>query len=82
MLEKEDFIKLSVVQQMILIMDKGYTLLARKEGNMSIKLFELNGFFIEVKYHLKENKILSVEVVDLNDVTDDYLANIQIDNIF
>ncbi len=80
--KKEAFEQLSVVQQMLLIMDSGYTLLVRKEGALSIKLFELNGFFVEVKYHLIENKIVSVEVVYLNEVTDDYLPNIQIENIF
>lgn len=82
MLKKEAFLELSVVQQMVLIMDRGYTLLARKEGALSIKLFELNGFYIEVKYHFVDNKIISVTVVDLDDVTDDYLANIQIENLF
>jgi len=79
---KEEFLKLSTVQQMVLIMDVGYTLLARKEDALSIKLFELNGFFVEVKYHIIENKIVSVRVVELDDVTDDYLANIQIENIY
>lgn len=80
--KKEAFLELSVVQQMVLIMDRGYTLLARKDGALSIKLFELNGFYIEVKYHFVDNKIISVTVVDLDDVTDDYLANIQIENLF
>ena len=79
---KEAFIQLSIVQQMVLIMDSGYNLLARKEGPLSIKLFELNGFFVDVKYHLEENKITSVEIVNLDDVTDDYLPNIHIENIF
>lgn len=79
---KEAFLQLSTVQQMLLIMDFGYNLLARKEDDLSIKLFELNGFFVEVKYHLIENKIISVEVVHLEEVTDDYLSEIQIDNIF
>lgn len=80
--EKEAFLQLSMVEQMLLIMDKGYTLLARKEDDLSIKLFELNGYFVEVKYHLKENKIVSVEVVNLDDITDDYLSDIQIENLF
>lgn len=80
--KKEAFLQLSIVQQMMLIMDSGYTLLARKEGPLSIKLFELNGFFVEVKYHYIENKIVSVMVVDLDEVTDDYLGNIQIENLF
>ncbi len=80
--EKEAFLKLSMVDQMLLIMDKGYTLLARKQDDLSIKLFELNNYFVEVKYHLKENKIISVAVVNIDDVSDDYLANIQIENLF
>lgn len=80
--KKEAFLQLSIVQQMMLIMDSGYTLLARKEGPLSIKLFELNGFFVEVKYHYIENKIVSIMVVDLDEVTDDYLGNIQIENLF
>ena len=80
--KKEAFLKLSIVQQMVLIMDSGYTLLARKEGALSIKLFELNSFYVEVKYHFVENKIVSVTVVDLDDVTEDYLPNIQIENLF
>ncbi|MDA3904648.1 MAG: hypothetical protein PF484_01095 [Bacteroidales bacterium] len=79
---KEAFQQLSIVQQMLLIMDTGYTLLARKEYPLSIKLFELNGFYVEVKYHYLDNKIVSVEVVNLDDVTDDYLANIHIENIY
>jgi len=79
---KDAFLQLSTVQQMVLIMDRGYTLLARKEGSLSIKLFELNGFYVEVRYHFVENKIVAVTVVDLDDVTDDYLANIQIENLF
>ena len=80
--KKDAFLELSIVQQMVLIMDSGYTLLARKEGALSIKLFELNGFYVEVKYHFVENKIVSVTVVDLDEVTDDYLANIQSENLF
>lgn len=82
MLTKETFQQLSTVQQMLLVMDNGYNLLARKEDSLSIKLFKLNGFFVEVKYDLIENKIRSVEVVLLDDVTDAYLSEIQIDNIF
>ncbi|MCD6092039.1 MAG: hypothetical protein J7J72_11120 [Bacteroidales bacterium] len=82
MQNKEAFQQLTIVQQMVLIMDSGYTLLARKDGPLSIKLFELNDFFVEVKYHLIENKIVSVEIVNLKDVTDDYLANIHIENIY
>ncbi|MBN1651107.1 MAG: hypothetical protein JW857_07255 [Bacteroidales bacterium] len=80
--QKEAFQELSIIQKMVLIMDKGYTLLARKEGPLSIKLFELNGFFVEVRYHLIDNKIISVEMVSLDDVTDDYLDNIHIENIY
>jgi len=80
--KKETFLQLSMVEQMLLIMDRGYTLLARKEEPLSIKLFELNGYFVEVKYHLKKNKIVSVEVVNLDEVTDDYLSDIQIENLF
>ncbi|MCD6180354.1 MAG: hypothetical protein J7K39_10670 [Bacteroidales bacterium] len=79
---KEAFLQLSTVQQMVLIMEKGYALLVRKENPLNIKLFELNGFYVEVKYHFIENKIVSIELVNLEDVTDDYLANIQIDNLF
>lgn len=76
------FQKLSIVQQMMQIMDSGYTLLVRKEGPINIKLFELDGFFVEVRYNSVENRIVSVEIVELNDVTDDYLPNIEIENIF
>lgn len=80
--EKEAFLQLSMVEQMLLIMDKGYTLLTRKQDDLSIKLLELNGYFVEIKYHLKENKIKSVELVNLDEVTDNYLADIQIENLF
>ncbi|RLD36347.1 MAG: hypothetical protein DRI74_09220 [Bacteroidetes bacterium] len=79
---KETFLQLSTVQQMVLVMEKGYALLVRKENPLNIKLFELNGFYVEVKYHFIENKIVSIELVNLEDVTDDYLADIQIDNLF
>ena len=82
MTKKEAFQDLSKVEKMLILLDKGYTLLARKEDHLSIKLFKLSGFFVEVKYHMANNKIESVEVVKLDDVTDDYLANIQIDNLF
>jgi hypothetical protein len=82
MTAKESFLQLSMVQQMLLIMDKGYTLLARKEEAVSIKLFELNGFYVEVKYHSIENRIVSIEIVELEEVTDAYLANIKIENLF
>jgi|GEM_PF-3710556 len=82
MLEKDKFQELSVVEQMTLIMDKGYALLARKSGSVSIKLFELYGFFVEVKYHMQIRKIISVQIVNLDDVTDDYLEDIRIENIF
>lgn len=82
MQKKEAFQDLSKVEKMLKLMDTGYTLLARKEGSLSIKLFELDGFFVEVRYNLNTNKIESVEIVNLDDVTDDYLANIQIENIY
>jgi len=80
--KKEAFQDLSLVEKMLKLMDTGYTLLARKEGSLSIKLFELDGFFVEVQYNFNTNKIDSVEIVNLDDVTDDYLANIQIENIY
>lgn len=82
MLGKDKFQELSVVEQMTLIMDKGYALLSRKSGSVSIKLFELYGFFVEVKYHMQIRKIISVQIVNLDDVTDDYLEDIRIENIF
>ena len=82
MQKKEVFQNLSIEQQMILIMDSASTLLVRREENLSIKLFELDGFFVEVKYNTLEKKIETVSVVELNDVTDDYLANIHIENLY
>ncbi len=82
MTAKETFLQLSMVQQMLLIMDIGYTLLVRKEDAVSIKLFEMNQFYVEVKYHSTKNKILSIEIVELEEVTDAYLADIKIENLF
>lgn len=79
---EQEFKLLNGVQQMMLLMDKGYPLLARKEGHLSIKLFEFNGFYVEVKYHSQLNKIESIEQVELSQVTDAYLDNIKIDNLF
>ena len=82
MQKKEVFQNLSVEEQMLLIMESASTLLVRKEGNLSIKLFEFEGFFVEVKYNTLEKKIETVSVVELNVVTDDYLANIHIENLY
>ncbi|MBN2235993.1 MAG: hypothetical protein JW729_00450 [Bacteroidales bacterium] len=79
---EQEFKLLDGVQQMMLLMDKGYPLLARKEGQLSIKLFEFNGFYVEVKYHSQLNKIESIEQVELSQVTDAYLDNIKIENLF
>jgi len=65
--KKEAFQDLSLVEKMLKLMDTGYTLLARKEGSLSIKLFELDGFFVEVQYNFNTNKIDSVEIVNLDD---------------
>ncbi|HAG16410.1 MAG TPA: hypothetical protein DCG69_07800 [Bacteroidales bacterium] len=78
---KKIFLELSIEEQFLLTMDGGTTLLARKEGDLSIVLFEFAELYIEVKFDIKHSKIISVDVVELKDVEDDYLDDIQIENL-
>lgn len=78
---KKTFLGLSIAEQFLLTMDGGTTLLARKEGDLSIVLFEFAELYIEVRFDVKHYEIISVEVVELKAVQDDYLDDIQIENL-
>lgn len=82
MISQNDFNRFSPLRQTQLLFEKGKELMCRYEGEYTVKLYSLNDFFVEIWYLAKINKVLRVEVVNIDDVIRQYENEINIMDLF
>ena len=82
MLTAEEFVRLSIQDQVALVLGNGTELLDRIFVDNIVKLYMLNGFYVEIWYQQIANRIKKVNVVELNDVIHLYENRINISDLF
>lgn len=82
MINQEDFVKLTKTEKVCNVFGAGKELLSRFDGDYSISLYTLYGFFVEVWYKNPSQKIEKIEVCDLDWVTKYYENEIELANLF
>lgn len=56
--------------------------MTRREGEYTIRLYELAEFYVEIWYLQRINKVLRVEVVNIAEIMHQYEPEININDIF
>lgn len=82
MLTAERFSQLSINDQVTTALSNGQELLERIFVNNIIKLYQLDGFYVEIWYQQITNRITRVGVVSLDDVIHLYESQINIADLF
>jgi hypothetical protein len=72
-----EFKLLSKIQQYETLRDKGVFVIDRSEGEFKFLLYQLDGFYLEVKYHKSSNRILRLKAFANIDLLKAYLKKIQ-----
>lgn len=78
----DDFLKLPIEQKVTLLLGEGNELLERIYMYYSVKLYTIDGFYVEIWYQQISNKIDKVLLVDLEDVVHLYESQINISDLF
>jgi len=66
------FDNLTKTEQIVMVIKSGKQLISRKENEYAIKLFLLNGLFIEVWYEGNTTKIVKVKSTNKDSITKKY----------
>ncbi len=82
MLTAERFSQLSINDQVTTALSNGQELLERIFVNNIIKLYLLDGFYVEIWYQQITNRITRVGVVNIEDVLHLYENQINITDLF
>lgn len=82
MLTAERFSQLSINDQVTTALSNGQELLERIFVNNIIKLYQLDGFYVEIWYQQITNRITRVGVVSPDDVIHLYESQINIADLF
>ncbi|MBL7904799.1 MAG: hypothetical protein JNL22_07230 [Bacteroidales bacterium] len=82
MLTAERFSQLSINDQVTTALSNGQELLERIFVNNIIKLYLLDGFYVEIWYQQITNRITRVGVVNIEDVLHLYESQINITDLF
>lgn len=82
MLTAERFSQLSINDQVTTALSNGQELLERIFVNNIIKLYQLDGFYVEIWYQQITNRITRVGVVSPDDVIHLYVSQINIADLF
>jgi len=80
-MNKENFNKLSQVQKLLLVMESGRLVLEKKEPEKILKLYVYKKFYVEVVYHITNNKIVSIETPEMEYIIDEYLDSLNVEDL-
>ncbi len=81
-MDAQEFRKLPVQEQVSVILSNGKELLERIFVYYTVKLYLLDGLFVEIWYHQVTNRIDKVLVVEFEDVIHLYESQINISDLF
>jgi hypothetical protein len=73
---------LSEDDQENLLWKKGVELARKKDANFHYILFQVDGFYMEVKYIMPERSIMEIACFEDVGILDPYLRRINIDSLF
>jgi len=82
MISANDFQTLPYSEKEKLILDIGEELATRLDNIYIIKLFILFDFFVEVTYLTEDNTIKQIDAITDSYLTESYLTNIDISDLF
>jgi hypothetical protein len=77
-----EFNRFSPLKQTQVLFEKGRELMTRREGEYTIRLYRLSEFFVEIWYLPRINKVLRVEVVNIEEIMHQYEPEIDINDLF
>jgi len=80
-MEKARFNSLTQVQKLLLIMESGRLVMEKKEIDCIMKLYIYKQFYVEVIYDLSQNKIRKIDTPELNYIVDEYLDELNIEDM-
>lgn len=80
-MEKARFNKLTQVQKLLLVMESGRLIIEKKEADRIMKLYVYKEFYVEIIYALDENKIKKIATPDLDYIVDEYLDDLDVDEL-
>lgn len=81
-MDAQEFRKLPVQEQVSVVLSNGKELLERIFVYYIVKLYHLDGLFVEIWYHQVTNRIDKVLVVEFDDVIHLYESQINISDLF
>lgn len=82
MISPSDFNRFSALKQTQLLFEKGRELMSRREGEYTVKLYSISEFYVEIWYLARINKVLRVEIVNIDEVMHQYENEINIMDLF
>ena len=72
---------LSLFDKGEVLYEHGVHISERKDAEFGYVLYQLNNFYVEVKYSIEGNKIMSLNVFSTTTELEPYLPNIDISNM-
>ncbi|MGE5382144.1 MAG: hypothetical protein ACM3PX_01810 [Omnitrophica WOR_2 bacterium] len=79
---RREFLNLPVNSKVTLVLSEGHELLERIFMYYVVKLYEVDGIFVEIWYQQISNKIDKVQLVEMDDVLHLYEGQINISDLF
>lgn len=79
---RREFLNLPVNSKVTLVLSEGHELLKRIFMYYVVKLYEVDGIFVEIWYQQISNKIDKVQLVEMDDVLHLYEGQINISDLF
>lgn len=79
---KNQFVELTLNDKIELVIDRGVELLNRVFLFYIIRLYSVDGFYVEVWYRTSANRIDRIDAVELEDVFHLYEKSINIEDLF
>lgn len=62
-------------------MESGRLIIEKKEADRIMKLYVYKEFYVEIVYALDENKIKKIDTPDLDYIVDEYLDDLDVDEL-
>jgi hypothetical protein len=72
------FLRLAIIDRVEFVKENGVFLMRRTEGEFIYNLYELFGYYVEIKFNPKEKKTELVKLFNDTDKLSDYLNDIDL----
>lgn len=77
----KQFSRMDKAQQRIYLLTQGTFLAERRTGMYDLMLYELEGFYVEVAFYTRTNKVAFFKTFTNTDSLAPYLSNIDLDGL-